>query len=159
MPSSVISTLSLHDALPIWCPPPMELGTGAADASCPYECPRCAREHDGRDQRHAPSSVREAPGDQCPCDEGEAEVGDRRDIEQDRKSTRLNSSHSQISYAVFRDLHSFPTRRSSDLVSTANGTRNWCRRRQLSVRVSTVRTRARWPRPATRAEFRPRGAG
>src|SRR5688572_2538293 len=38
----------------------------------------------------------------------------------DRKSTRLNSSHSQISYAVFcyphhRDLHSFPTRRSSDL--------------------------------------------
>src|SRR5438309_795736 len=41
----------------------------------------------------------------------------------DRKSTRLNSSHSSISYAVFcfrppRDLHSFPTRRSSDL-STA----------------------------------------
>src|SRR5688572_29632735 len=34
----------------------------------------------------------------------------------DRKSTRLNSSHSQISYAVHRDLHSFPTRRSSDLV-------------------------------------------
>src|SRR5688572_213081 len=33
----------------------------------------------------------------------------------DRKSTRLNSSHSQISYAVLRDLHSFPTRRSSDL--------------------------------------------
>src|SRR5689334_12046197 len=38
----------------------------------------------------------------------------------DRKSTRLNSSHSSISYAVFcdhRDLHSFPTRRSSDLRS------------------------------------------
>src|SRR5437868_1431493 len=38
----------------------------------------------------------------------------------DRKSTRLNSSHVSISYAVFcfrahRDLHSFPTRRSSDL--------------------------------------------
>src|SRR5438309_2087046 len=38
----------------------------------------------------------------------------------DRKSTRLNSSHSSISYAVFcfshhPDLHSFPTRRSSDL--------------------------------------------
>src|SRR3972149_3676532 len=28
----------------------------------------------------------------------------------DRKSTRLNSSHSQISYAAPRDLHSFPTR-------------------------------------------------
>src|SRR5690606_34294870 len=37
---------------------------------------------------------------------------------QDRKSTRLNSSHVKISYAVFCDrraLHSFPTRRSSDL--------------------------------------------
>src|SRR5699024_2462318 len=41
----------------------------------------------------------------------------------DRKSTRLNSSHVSISYAVFcfvhlRALHSFPTRRSSDLLST-----------------------------------------
>src|SRR5690606_30913253 len=33
----------------------------------------------------------------------------------DRKSTRLNSSHVKISYAVFLLLHSFPTRRSSDL--------------------------------------------
>src|SRR5690606_18863954 len=38
----------------------------------------------------------------------------------DRKSTRLNSSHVKISYAVFCfahpiDPHSFPTRRSSDL--------------------------------------------
>src|SRR5690625_3684241 len=38
----------------------------------------------------------------------------------DRKSTRLNSSHVAISYAVFCFaspvcLHSFPTRRSSDL--------------------------------------------
>src|SRR5689334_20876738 len=38
-------------------------------------------------------------------------------IELDRKSTRLNSSHSSISYAVHRYLHSFPTRRSSDLLS------------------------------------------
>src|ERR1039458_3767392 len=41
-------------------------------------------------------------------------------IRTDRKSTRLNSSHLGISYAVFcygdhRYLHSFPTRRSSDL--------------------------------------------
>src|SRR5438067_298337 len=35
----------------------------------------------------------------------------------DRKSTRLNSSHVSISYAVPRALHSFPTRRSSDLPS------------------------------------------
>src|SRR5699024_5615848 len=36
----------------------------------------------------------------------------------DRKSTRLNSSHVSISYAVFHhpSLHSFPTRRSSDLI-------------------------------------------
>src|ERR1035438_8779426 len=33
----------------------------------------------------------------------------------DRKSTRLNSSHLGISYAVFGEEHSFPTRRSSDL--------------------------------------------
>src|SRR5690606_36924385 len=42
------------------------------------------------------------------------------DSTQDRKSTRLNSSHVKISYAVFcyahrRHLPSFPTRRSSDL--------------------------------------------
>src|SRR5205807_639751 len=35
----------------------------------------------------------------------------------DRKSTRLNSSHLVISYAVLRDLPSLPTRRSSDLRS------------------------------------------
>src|SRR5687768_8621842 len=33
----------------------------------------------------------------------------------DRKSTRLNSSHGYISYAVNPDLPPFPTRRSSDL--------------------------------------------
>src|SRR5439155_403233 len=49
----------------------------------------------------------------------------------DRKSTRLNSSHVAISYAVFclkrfsasLDLHSFPTRRSSDLMSLMNAVR------------------------------------
>src|SRR5262245_17857641 len=40
----------------------------------------------------------------------------RRSTCSDRKSTRLNSSHLGISYAVFRrSLPSFPTRRSSDL--------------------------------------------
>src|SRR5207245_738679 len=43
----------------------------------------------------------------------------------DRKSTRLNSSHGSISYAVFYSVHanrtfpSFPTRRSSDLFRPA----------------------------------------
>src|SRR5947208_528040 len=38
----------------------------------------------------------------------------------DRKSTRLNSSHQIISYAVFPHLHSFPTRRSSDLPGSSH---------------------------------------
>src|SRR5947209_1939993 len=39
-----------------------------------------------------------------------------KDIGVDRKSTRLNSSHANISYAVYNQyVHSFPTRRSSDL--------------------------------------------
>src|SRR5438552_1773097 len=56
--------------------------------------------------------------------EGEAEgcALCARDAGGDRKSTRLNSSHQIISYAVFcflslLYLHSFPTRRSSDLHS------------------------------------------
>src|SRR5690348_2040809 len=53
---------------------------------------------------------------------------DRGRYPQDRKSTRLNSSHPSISYAVFcfphhRDLHSFPTRRSSDLSPMSLSTR------------------------------------
>src|SRR5436309_1347721 len=49
-------------------------------------------------------------------------VTDRASTALDRKSTRLNSSHVKISYAVFcfhahRHLPSFPTRRSSDLPS------------------------------------------
>src|SRR5690348_15341137 len=43
---------------------------------------------------------------------------------EDRKSTRLNSSHPSISYAVNRPLHSFPTRRSSDLSLTSLGFRS-----------------------------------
>src|SRR5437762_1904812 len=41
-------------------------------------------------------------------------IGFRKNTRLDRKSTRLNSSHRCISYAV-PALHSFPTRRSSDL--------------------------------------------
>src|SRR5476649_1094641 len=42
----------------------------------------------------------------------------------DRKSTRLNSSHTVTSYAVHRDLHPFPTRRSSDLSSRTSTSRS-----------------------------------
>src|SRR5690606_39116474 len=41
----------------------------------------------------------------------------RASVARDRKSTRLNSSHVKISYAVFRRARQpFPTRRSSDLL-------------------------------------------
>src|SRR5262245_33926703 len=56
----------------------------------------------------------------------------------DRKSTRLNSSHLGISYAVFChhcDLHSCPTRRSSDLRSRP-GCRSARSRRTSNCRTS-----------------------
>src|SRR2546430_11686707 len=37
----------------------------------------------------------------CPVENGGYPVAPADQVEQDRKSTRLNSSHSQISYAVF----------------------------------------------------------
>src|SRR2546430_11304054 len=73
-----IYTLSLHDALPIssQC---HERGAGKRAAvrrnAAPAEGDRAARRRAGGDQPHTGG--------------------------QDRKSTRLNSSHSQISYAVF----------------------------------------------------------
>src|SRR5688572_32768942 len=69
-----ISTLSLHDALPICAPclfPKAYRSSRTAPAS-----PSCLSPPDAR-LRHAPLKL------------------------PDRKSTRLNSSHSQISYAVF----------------------------------------------------------
>src|SRR5699024_5272360 len=59
-------------------------------------------------------------------------------LRQDRKSTRLNSSHVSSSYVVISVVHSVPTRRSSDL----NGfhrhrSRNWVR--STAVIPSSVR--------------------
>src|SRR5205085_9954397 len=78
-------TLSLHDALPIFSP------VGAASA----------REH----TRHVSVSRREdRPHQRREPEAGFGELHARlllRPVLIDRKSTRLNSSHSQISYAVF----------------------------------------------------------
>src|SRR2546430_13660837 len=74
-----IYTLSLHDALPIW----------RRCRVSRYE-PRRGRPHGGRRRGHEDSQVE----DLWPA---KSESVSR----QDRKSTRLNSSHSQISYAVF----------------------------------------------------------
>src|SRR3712207_8063136 len=73
-----IYTLSLHDALPI--------------SKNNKECHRAADQYVFK---HRPSPVR-PPGAIVPRAPG---AGNRR--RQDRKSTRLNSSHANISYAVF----------------------------------------------------------
>src|SRR5205085_9853699 len=70
-----IYTLSLHDALPIWA--------------------LCARLDDPERGRLAPLAAVIGLGPLVRPDLGVFAVG------LDRKSTRLNSSHSQISYAVF----------------------------------------------------------
>src|SRR5688500_19206748 len=74
-PATHIYTLSLHDALPI-------SAAGARTA-------RHRRHHGGRQQR---------PHRGCPVD---VAAGRRQLRQRDRKSTRLNSSHLVISYAVF----------------------------------------------------------
>src|SRR3712207_9127362 len=75
-----IYTLSLHDALPI-----------SADGSRPVsDCP-------GVDRQPA-EVVRRAP---APVPRGRRRARARRRERRDRKSTRLNSSHANISYAVF----------------------------------------------------------
>src|SRR2546430_14333115 len=73
-PTTEIYTLSLHDALPI-C-----LGRGQLRASS-----RCTR---ALQRASSPASTTD----------GRSNASSARS---DRKSTRLNSSHSQISYAVF----------------------------------------------------------
>src|SRR2546427_185128 len=92
-----IYTLSLHDALPIWRGPQAGLYRGPQRhrADLPGRAVRW-RPHRARADvagrqntlyRRWPDlrGVRAAPAERAP----------------DRKSTRLNSSHSQISYAVF----------------------------------------------------------
>src|SRR5438270_7236627 len=74
-----IHTLSLHDALPIY--PVEELYGGAAAREDGPEPPLDGGQADGgRDERRQHDAPEQRP---------------------DRKSTRLNSSHSQSSYAVF----------------------------------------------------------
>src|SRR5690606_41942965 len=94
-------SLSLHDALPI-CDKPEE-GGDDVKSSCPL-CPGLHTCYNGRYRAYrtregeaiakgGPSSDRRL---QLACVKPELLV-----IAEDRKSTRLNSSHVKISYAVF----------------------------------------------------------
>src|SRR5262245_48710728 len=116
MPSTDTYTLSLHDALPI-SPGPSLLMMVTVAAACTEggatsavtavsSSPAASSRPNARWLLMALPRLR---GGGCLRELGG--LADRLD----RKSTRLNSSHLGISYAVHRHLHSFPTRRSSDL--------------------------------------------
>src|SRR3712207_6888156 len=79
-----IYTLSLHDALPIWQRLPHQLRD-------PAEIVLEHLQHRGRVERRC-GVVERVQHDVVAAD---------RDVLLDRKSTRLNSSHANISYAVF----------------------------------------------------------
>src|SRR2546430_12189106 len=78
-----IYTLSLHDALPICCWP-----------DAPKKSRRRCRGPSGNTSARRRAS-------RCKCGRPANPRESRRPRRRDRKSTRLNSSHSQISYAVF----------------------------------------------------------
>src|SRR5690242_11462268 len=116
MPSSLSYTLSLHDALPIF--PARSRILDHRTEVVAAEVVRQLQPEPG--ELHADAGLEAAA-----LDVGEdvlVGADDRRRLllgrdllAEDRKSTRLNSSHMSISYAVLPELHSFPTRRSSDL--------------------------------------------
>src|SRR5690606_41568313 len=93
-PTLDVDTLSLHDALPIYC--------GHGEAGGCLSVTRPLRVRSSRSRR-PPAGARRAPRTA-----GDARLlrllrldGDRPVDDADRKSTRLNSSHVKISYAVF----------------------------------------------------------
>src|SRR5947208_3089025 len=130
MPSPNTYTLSLHDALPI----SRELRPGNV----------ALRDFEFRGRLDYPLFGKATPaaGVEGPLEqygyapgafvtEGKpgAEKAARADEKERSEDTRLNSSHQIISYAVPQHLHSFPTRRSSDLARAAAGQRRPARLR------------------------------
>src|SRR5690606_40578551 len=85
-------TLSLHDALPISEPAGRQRGPRHREEPHGLRCIR-------RPRRHRRPAAHHRHG----VEAGQAPVrgGERRRRDRDRKSTRLNSSHVKISYAVF----------------------------------------------------------
>src|SRR5699024_12236138 len=87
-----LPTLSLHDALPISGPPTERGHPHGHRRSVPVDLVRADRCRGERPDRHALQRVAEPDHLDLPD----------LVLRADRKSTRLNSSHVSISYAVFR---------------------------------------------------------
>src|SRR5687768_18340885 len=97
MATPEIYTLSLHDALPIWC------GSPPRPASRDSQVDLL---HEGVGRHVAAQTVRDdlavvQDGDPVRQLKGHVHVVLDDEQREDRKSTRLNSSHGYISYAVF----------------------------------------------------------
>src|SRR5436853_278823 len=121
MPSTTISPLSLHDALPIFPRRqiPMQSSVHPVDEMLP------AGKLTALGLQHV--LVMYAGAVAVPLIVGRALNLPPEQVAHlisadllDRKSTRLNSSHLGISYAVHHNLPPFPTRRSSDLPEETN---------------------------------------
>src|SRR5699024_12442173 len=88
-----VASRSLHDALPIY-----RRGVGELDHRVDVRL----RVDDDLDVVEVDLEEQVGLDDfQALVDQGRGVEGDHRPIDQDRKSTRLNSSHVSISYAVF----------------------------------------------------------
>src|SRR2546428_3698306 len=71
----------------------------AAEVGQPYHVRRRQRHHGELVEDHDLADVRDIQGEGLAAEHEDAGADHRRGV--DRKSTRLNSSHDQISYAVF----------------------------------------------------------
>src|SRR5438045_398600 len=116
MPSTASSPLSLHDALPIF----LKL-VGGCFLFCTREAYQsiggfCERYYAAEEAAFIKQLKRIGPFVvPVPTVITSGRKLRAHSARRDRKSTRLNSSHLGISYAVHRVLPPFPTRRSSDL--------------------------------------------
>src|SRR5690348_2479194 len=97
--STVLYTLSLHDALPIFTFSEIALMNAMSCSTTIREC-RPLSERNSSAVRAVSSSVIPATGSSSNSSLGSC-ISSMPISSQDRKSTRLNSSHPSISYAVF----------------------------------------------------------